>query len=397
MAKIMENIPGLSRDVPPSAGARLLSIDRLRGLVIVVMALDHARDFFDADALRFDPTDLDRSYPALFLTRFVTHFCAPTFTFLAGVSAYLHGLSLPDRNERSRFLWTRGLWLILVDAVVISPIWTLGSGAIELGTLWAIGCGMIALSALVYAPPRVALLLGAAILLLHNLLDGFHAAQFGAFAPLWSLLHEQGPLPFGLRGQVFYPALPWIGIIALGYGLGPVFLWPHERRMRTLAALGLAFLASFAALRVAGVYGDARVWLAYPDAARTALAFLNVTKYPPSLQYALVTLGFGLLLLPALERAGGAFGRVLSTFGRVPFFAYVLHLYVILLAAFLVVLAKGVDLKSLEAGGPPPENYGLGLAGAYVMWALIVAAIYPACVWFAGVKRRRRDWWLSYL
>ena len=380
-----------------AAGGRLPGIDRMRGLVILLMALDHVRDFFDADALRFDPTDLDRTYPALFLTRFVTHFCAPTFTFLAGVSAFLHGLSLEDRGQRSRFLWTRGLWLILLDIFVVSPVWTVGSGAIELGTLWAIGCGMIALSALLYLPTRAVLAVGAAILLLHNLLDGVQAAQFGAFAPLWNVLHEQGPLPFGLRGQVFYPVLPWIGVIALGYGLGPIFLTPPERRARALISLGLAFLACFVALRAAGVYGDARLWRTFPDGARTALSFLDITKYPPSLHYALVTLGVGLLLLPALERAGGAFGRVLATFGRAPLFAYVLHLYAILIAAFLVALAKGVDLRGLEAGGPPPDNYGLGLAGAYVMWVLIVAAIYPACAWFAGVKRRRRDWWLSYL
>ncbi|WP_166140871.1 DUF1624 domain-containing protein [Methylosinus sp. RM1] len=398
MTIMLDEAPSATREhVSLPARARLLSIDRLRGLVIIVMALDHVRDFFDADALRFDPTDLDHTYPALFLTRFVTHFCAPTFTFLAGVSAYLHALSLEDRGESARFLWTRGLWLILLDIFIVSPVWTVGSGAIELGTLWAIGCGMIALSALVSLPTRAVLAIGAAILLLHNLFDSVHAAQLGEFAPLWNVLHEKGPLPFGLSGQVYYPVLPWIGVIALGYGLAPIFLWPHERRMRAFAALGLAFLAGFAALRFAGVYGDARLWLTYPDGARTALSFLNVSKYPPSLQYVLVTLGVGLLLLPALERAGGAAGRVLATFGRVPLFAYVLHLYVILVAALIVALAKGVDLKGLESGGPPPENYGLGLGGAYVMWIAIMAAIYPACVWFAGVKRRRRDWWLSYL
>ncbi|WP_400765621.1 DUF1624 domain-containing protein [Methylosinus sporium] len=397
MTKTMEEIPSIPRDAAIGAGTRLLSIDRLRGLVIIVMALDHVRDFFDADALRFDPTDLERTYPALFLTRFVTHFCAPTFTFLAGVSAYLHGLSLEDRGALSRFLWTRGLWLILLDIFIISPVWTVGSGAIELGTLWAIGCGMIALSVLIHLPTRAVLAIGAAILLSHNLFDGVRAAQLGGFAPLWNVLHEKGPLPFGLRGQVYYPVLPWIGVIALGYGLAPVFLWPPERRARALVALGLGFLASFAVLRATGVYGDARLWRSFPDGARTALSFLDITKYPPSLHYALATLGVGLLLLPALERAGGAFGRVLATFGRVPLFAYVLHLYAILAAALLVAIAKGVDIKGLESGGPPPENYGLGLAGAYVMWALIMAAIYPACAWFARVKRRRRDWWLSYL
>ncbi|MBY6240952.1 DUF1624 domain-containing protein [Methylosinus sp. Sm6] len=381
-----------------AAGARLPSIDRLRGLVIVIMALDHVRDFFDGDALRFDPTDLDRTYPALFLTRFITHFCAPTFTFLAGVSAFLHGLALADPRALSRLLWTRGLWLILIDAVLISPVWTVGSGAIELGTLWAIGCGMIALAAFVFLPTGVTLATGVVILASHNLLDGVHARELGDLAPLWTVLHEKGPLPFGLRGEVYYPILPWIGVIFVGYGLGPVFLWPPERRARALTALGLAALALFALLRASNVYGDAKLWTHYPDAARTALSFVNVTKYPPSLLYALVTLGIGLLLLPALERLGGAAARVLATFGRVPFFAYVLHLYAILIAAFVVETIKGVDLKGLDfRSGAVPENYGVGLAGVYLAWIAIMAAIYPACVWFAGVKRRRRDWWLGYL
>lgn len=388
--------PSATKSMGLAAGARLPSIDRLRGLVIVVMALDHARDFFDADALRFDPTDLDRTYPALFLTRFVTHFCAPIFTFLAGVSAYLHGLGVSDRAERARFLWTRGLWLILVDVLFVSPVWTIGSGAIELGTLWAIGVGMIALAPLVYLPPGAALAIGAAILGLHNLLDGFHAQQFGAFGPFWSLLHEQGPLPFGLRGKVFYPVLPWIGIISIGYGLGPLFLWPPERRARALTALGLASLTLFALLRVANAYGDARLWKSYPDAVTTALSFLNVTKYPPSLLYASATIGVGLLLLPALAWLEGAAGRVLETFGRVPLFVYVLHLYAILVSAAAVAVSNGVDLQGFDSGSPPAE-YGVGLLGAYVAWIAIMVALYPACAWFAEVKRRRRDWWLSYL
>lgn len=381
------------------AGVRLLSIDRLRGLVIVLMALDHTRDFFDADALRFDPTDLTHTYPALFLTRFVTHFCAPIFMFLAGASAFLHGLTLGDRAALSRFLWTRGLWLIALDVFVISPVWTIGSGVIELGTLWAIGVGMAVLAALIWLPPRIVLIVGAAILAFHNLLDGVHASQFGAFAPLWSILHERGPLPFGLRGEVLYPVLPWIGVMAVGYGLGPIFLEPAERRSQLLTRLGVASLALFALLRATNLYGDQRLWSAQADAVTTALSMLNVTKYPPSLLYALVTLGVGLLLLPALERLEGRVGRILAIYGRVPLFVYVLHLYVILVAAVALELAKGFNFDQLKGlgGGPPPENFGIGLAGAYVAWALIMAALYPACRWFAGVKRRRRDWWLSYL
>jgi uncharacterized membrane protein len=391
-------VPSSGRPSTAPSG-RLASIDLLRGFVIVLMALDHTRDFFDADALRFNPTDLTQTYPALFLTRFVTHFCAPTFVFLAGASAFLHGLGLCDRAALSRFLWTRGLWLILLDVFVISPVWAVGFGTIELATLWAIGASMIALAGLVWLEPRGALIVGAAILVGHNLLDGVHASQFGDLAPLWRILHEPGPLPFGLHGKIVYPVLPWIGIMALGYGLGPVFLAPPERRRSLLTALGLACLASFVLLRATNLYGDPRPWTHQSDGVMTALSFLNVTKYPPSLLYALVTLGAMFLALPLMERLRGGAERALMTFGRVPLFAYVLHLYVILVAAAAVELAKGFGVEELSKLGkePPPENFGVGLAGAYVAWVLVVLALYPACRWFAGVKRRRRDWWLAYL
>jgi uncharacterized membrane protein len=386
--------------VPAAAGARLPGIDRMRGLVIVLMALDHVRDFFNVDALHFDPTDLARTYPALFLTRFVTHYCAPTFVLLAGVSAFLHGTKRDDRWALARYLLTRGVWLILLDAIVVSPIWALGLGSIDLGTLWAIGFSMIVLAGLVWLQPRAVLLLGALILLGHNLLDNVHASEFGDWAPLWNILHEPGALPFGLRGAVAYPVFPWIGIMAMGYGLGHVFLEPATLRERHLKLLGLVSIALFLLLRGWNLYGDARPWSAQGDGVMTALSVLNVTKYPPSLLYALVTLGPAFLLLSAMERLGGFAGEVLATFGRVPLFIYVLHLYAARAAAVALSLAEGFDFHQLRGFGiqaAPPEGLGLSLGGTYAAWILVIAALYPACRWFAGVKRRRRDWWLSYL
>ena len=216
----------------PQGAERLPGIDHLRGVVIVLMALDHVRDFFDADALRFSPTDLTHTYLALFLTRFVTHYCAPTFALLAGISAFLYGARLKGSAPLAGFLLTRGLWLILLDAFVVGPVWTFQFGRIGLGTLWAIGCGMIALSALIYLPTRIVLAIGALILATHDLLDNIHASTFGEYGPFWSLLHEPGPLPFGMNGSVYYPALPWIGVVALGYELGPLFLGDARRRER---------------------------------------------------------------------------------------------------------------------------------------------------------------------
>lgn len=382
------------------AGVRLPGIDRMRGLVILLMALDHVRDFFNADALRFEPTDLAHTYPALFLTRFITHYCAPTFVFLAGVSAFLHGIKLDDQRALARFLLTRGLWLILLDAIVISPIWTLEPGPVHLGTLWAIGFSMIVLSGLIFLPQPAVLLTGAAILLGHNLLDPLHAAAFGQWGPVWNMLHEPGALPFGLRGGVSYPVLPWIGIMAAGYGLGHVFLEPAVQRKRQLTFLGLALIALFLLLRGTNLYGDPSPWRTQGSAIMTVLSGLNVTKYPPSLLYALVTLGPALLLLPAMERLRGFAGDVLATFGKVPLFIYVLHLYAAHALAIALWLAEGFAFEQLRGFGIrafPPDGLGLGLAGTYAAWILIMLALYPACRWFARVKQRRQDWWLAYL
>ncbi len=386
--------------VSAQAGSRLPSIDRMRGLVIILMALDHVRDFFNTDAFLFDPLDLTRTTPTLFLTRFITHFCAPTFVFLAGVSAFLHGEKLATRGQLAWFLSSRGAGLVLLDIFVISPVWRLDFGPIYLGTLWAIGIAMIALSGLVFLQARVVLLVGAIVLIGHNMLDHIHAPAFGGWAPLWSMLHEPGALPFGLRGRLVYPVLPWIAIMALGYGLGSLFQEPAAKRDRKLVLIGLAAIVVFLVLRATNSYGDPRPWSPQIDNVTTMLALLDVTKYPPSLLYASVTLGPMLVLMPVMDRLGGIVGEVLATFGRVPLFFYVLHLYVAILASVGLWLAEGFtldQLRSLGKGAELPAGLGLSLAGTYMAWLVIVAALYPACRWYAGVKQRRRDWWLSYL
>ena len=373
---------------------RLPEVDRLRGLVMVLMALDHMRDFFDADAMRFSPTNLSRTYPLLFLTRFVTHFCAPTFALLAGVGAYLYGANIRDRGRLSQFLATRGVWLILLDAVIVSPIWAGAVGRIELGALWAIGCGLLALAVLSWLPVGVVLTIALAIICGHNLFDGIHAADLGALGPWWRLLHERGPLPLDLPGRVHYPALPWIGVVALGYAIGPVFLRPAAERDQILRRGAAAALALFLALRAANGYGDPLPWAPQKDALFTALSFLNLTKYPPSLDFLLVTLSGAALALPLLQRIAGALGAMLEIFGRTPLFFYVLHLYVGLAAAIGLTLARGYTLADLEVvmkSGAPPPDFGVGLGGAYLAWIAIVLALYPICGWFAALKARRRD------
>jgi len=380
---------------------RLPEVDGLRGLVMVIMALDHMRDFFDADAFRFSPTDLAHTYPFLFFTRFITHFCAPTFALLAGVGAFLYGARVQDSRKLSLFLASRGVWLILLDAFLISPIWSMGSGKIEFGTLYGIGCGLLTLSALSWLKAPVVLGAGAAIIFGHNLLDGIHAADLGAWGPWWRLLHEPGPLPLGVPGGVLYPALPWIGVVALGYGLGPLFQKAPSERDCILRIGGFSALALFVALRSGNFYGDPQPWTEQRDALFTALSFLNVTKYPPSLLYLLVTLGGAMLVLASLELVKGAAGRALIVFGRTPLFFYVLHLYLGVGAALAFALARGYSTPQMtefaRSSNPPPE-FGAGLFGAYLAWIIVVAALFPPCRWFADLKRRRTDWWwLSYL
>ena len=360
--------------------------DRLRGLVIVLMALDHARMFFHVDVLRFSPTDLTQTYPALFLTRFVTHYCAPTFALLAGLGAFLHYAKGHDQARTAKFLLTRGLWLVFLDVALISPIFTQEIGKFALGTLWAIGCGLIALSALCFLGSRAALAIGCVLLACHDLLDGVHSASLGFFGPFWNLLHEPGSLPFGIAGRVAYPILPWIGVVALGYGIGPLFLEDAAKRRRILTTAGLAALFGFILLRGINHYGDPKPWSVQPTLKMTALSFLNVSKYPPSLLYALVTLGPALILLPRIEKLGGAAGIILANFGRTPLFFYVTHLY--LGAAVVLVLTQFAKT---------PEAYRVALPWVYLAWIALVAALYPACRWFADLKRRSDAWWLSYL
>jgi|RhiMethySRZTD1v2_1073278.scaffolds.fasta_scaffold256269_2 uncharacterized membrane protein len=387
--------PVAHASVTAHAFARVASIDILRGLVMVLMALDHVRDFFTD--VRFDPLDLSQTTAALFLTRWITHFCAPTFVLLAGVSAYLTGRSC-TRAELSRFLWTRGLWLVVLEVTLMSLVWTFNvryDHGLFLQVIWAIGVSMLVLAALVHLPmPQIAafslLIIGG-----HNLLDGIEPQSFGAWAPLWSLLHVQEPIPYGF---VAYPLIPWIAVMSLGYCIGSLFDLERERRRQWFVYLGAGSLTLFVLLRATNVYGDPIDWTLQSTTVRTLLSFVDVHKYPPSLQYVLLTLGAALLSLAALESVRGKFAEVLRTFGRVPLFFYVLHVALAHLAAGIVGLATGFGTALLSGDFMQvPQQWGFGLPVVYLAWLLVIATLYPACRWFAAVKRRRDDWWLSYL
>lgn len=389
------------------AGTRLVMVDVLRGLVICIMALDHVRDFFHISAHSFNPLDPAQTNPALYATRWITHLCAPTFVLLAGVSAYLQLAKGKDTPTLSRFLLTRGLWLVFLEVTIISLGWSFWvPWALFLQVFWAIGWSMMALAALVWLPRSAVLGVGLVIMFGHNLLDPIRAEQLGSWAPLWRFLHERGPIMLdGAQIGVFaYPVLPWVGIMAFGYGLGGVFLAPAKARDRTLLILGASMLAGFLALRLFNHYGDPRIWTAQGDLTATLMSFFDVQKYPPSLDFTLATIGIVFCLAPALGRLNGAASKFLTTFGAVPLFAYLLHIYIAHALTILVHVAMGRDpsgylnmLANVFVDPARMQGLGFSLWGVYLFWVVVLAMLYPLCRWWANVKRTRSDWWLSYL
>jgi uncharacterized membrane protein len=376
---------------PAPARSRLAAVDLLRGLVMVIMTLDHVRDFFTN--ARFEPTDLTHTTTALFLTRWITHYCAPVFVFLAGASAYLAGTRRRSTGELSRFLVTRGLWLVVLELTVVRVAWffDFDFSRFALQVIWAIGMSMVALAGLVFLPIAAITAFGVGMIATHNLLDGIPAERFGSLAWLWYLLHESH-LP------VIYPLIPWIGVMAAGYGFGALLVRDETQRRRLLWTLGLGATLGFVGLRALNRYGDPSPWSPQASATFTVLSFLDTTKYPPSLLFLLMTLGPAITLLPLLERARGPVARFFIVFGRVPLFYYVLHLYLIhALAVVVALLAQGDARALFTIFAAFPADFGFGLPVVYLVWVVVVAALYLPSRWFAGVKQRRRDVWLSYL
>jgi uncharacterized membrane protein len=375
--------------VAGGGSARIVSVDVLRGLVMALMALDHTRDFFGSGG--FNPRDV--AEPALFLTRWITHICAPTFIFLAGLSAFLYGRTR-SAGELSRFLITRGIWLILIDFTLIKFGWRFEFDFYRLGAgvIFAIGASMIVLAALVWLPRWAIATVALVMIAGHNLFDGLRAEHFGALSWAWHLLHERGQVPLGERANLYviYPLIPWAGVMAAGYALGPVMQRAPEARQRLLFMLGAAITLGFVLLRATNLYGDPAPWLPQETWLSTLLSFLNCEKYPPSLLYLMMTLGPALVLLAAFEHARGPFANVLGAFGQVPFFFYVVHIYLIHALAAVTGFAVTGALMSTP-------KIGLGLPGVYLVWLGVLVLLYPLCRWFAGLKQRRTEWWLSYL
>lgn len=388
---------------------RFTSIDTLRGLVIVVMALDHVRDYFNFGG-EADPMANPDIGAALFFTRWITHFCAPVFVFLAGTSAGLMA-SRKSSSALGAFLFKRGVWLIVVEWFVVATAWSFAPWGLEqldgrvgvvMQVIWAIGAGMIVLAGAQFLGQRTCLMIGGAIVVGHNLLDPIWPMTSGVFDtghPAWVALHAQIAIPRGpFLFAMVYPLLPWTGVMLLGYGTASLFTEPPRKRDAQFLAWGAIATATFVLLRTTGVYGEPNPWQVQDGQVGTLIDFLNVTKYPPSLLFLLMTLGPAAMLCACADRIPDAITRPLIVFGRAPFAFYVAHLYLIHTLAVAFGVLQGFEAREfLTYSFFFPRGYGIGLPGTYTVWLVVVASLYPLCRWVAAVKGRRQDWWLSYL
>ncbi|PLZ98433.1 hypothetical protein CEN50_11300 [Fischerella thermalis CCMEE 5268] len=379
---------------------RLLSIDLWRGLVMVLMALDHVRSFFTN--VRFSPLDITQTTIPLFFTRWVTHLCAPSFVFLAGIAAYLSLQRYKNKRELSRFLFTRGLWLVFLELTVISLAWTFNPTFFGAGVLWVIGWSMVVLAVLIHLPSRAIATFGILLIVGHNLFDNLHVEQLGRWGWLWAVLHEQQmftPFP-GIRFFIVYPLIPWMGVMAVGYAFGRVFNLEKSQRSQLLQHLGLSLILSFIILRAINIYGDPKPWSFQPTFSRTLLSFINCHKYPPSLLFLLITLGISILIFHLFENHRFRILKPLALFGRVPLFFYIIHLWLIHIAAILLAFPnygwKAIIQPYIISRLMPPD-YGYDLPKIYILWLIILVILYPICNWFADYKAKHQSWWLNYL
>jgi uncharacterized membrane protein len=415
----------------PLARTRVDSVDLLRGIIMVIMMLDHTRDFVHFQSTLFDPTNVARTTPILFFTRWITHFCAPLFVFLAGTGAYFQFLRGKPKRELSWFLITRGLWLIVLELTVLRVVILFNVDfaglASFLQVIWAIGCSMIVLAALIHLPVAAIAAIGVGMIALHNTLDGVQVTSWrgpgtpipGFWASVWHVLHVPGLIfPFGADGppvMALYPLIPWIGVMAAGYAFGSVYRLEPLVRRRYLIRMGLLLTAGFIVVRAINIYGDPSPWAPQVTAVKTVLSFLAVSKYPPSLLFLLMTLGPALLFLAWAEGNDNgvtqkatlseptalSLRRFFITYGRVPLFFYLLQWIVAHTLAIVagVIAGKPVDylFTNIILAAPAKAGSGFGLVTVYALWILGVLLLYPLCRWYANVKATRRDWWLSYL
>lgn len=385
--------------------SRLLGIDILRGLIIVLMALDHTRDFWGAAG--FNPTDLTKTDGFYFFTRWVTHFCAPLFVFLTGVSAFLYGQKIQNKSQLRNYLLSRGVWMIVLELTVVNLSWQFGYGFAFVQVIWAIGWSMIILAGLIYIPSRWILLITVPFLLGHNLLnDAAMVEAFGQYKWLYQVFHTQAWIPItAVQSGIYvtYPILPWFSVMALGYVMGQWYIVDAQVRQKQLMQSGLLMIVGFIVLRATGIYGDPNVFEAQDSLTMSIVAFFNTTKYPASLQFLLMTIGPGLVLLSLIDNVTEQSSSYkwmgwLRTFGAVPLFFYVIHVPLINISAHLYTyLVYGKAVNFFYGKNVYPQGYEPNLLLAYAAWIVIVVALYIPCKYYGRLKRRSKNVVLSYL
>jgi uncharacterized membrane protein len=393
---------------PAVLSQRIYSIDALRGIIMIIMALDHLRDFFHYTAATDDPTNLLTTTPLLFFTRWITHFCAPLFVFLAGISAFLMGQK-KTKKELSIFLLKRGCWLVIVEILIVSLAWTYDPlyHVIILQVIWAIGISMIVLALFVWIPANAILICGLIIICFHNMLDYTENSSQAQVSLISDLLHHGRftliHLMPGHSALIVYAFLPWTGIMMTGYGMGRLFThsFVPARRRRILYMSGFFALLLFFILRSVNQYGDPSHWFLQRSRFFTWLSIINLTKYPPSLDYILVMIGSGLIVLGFLDRINNRSLSFVRVFGRVPFFYYVVHLFLIHAMTVIFFYLQGYTAKDIAPQHLPfrfrPDHFGFGLGGVYLLWIALIMILYPLCQWYDQYKSTHRKWWLSYI
>ncbi len=369
---------------------------------MILMLLDHIRWFLTNAT--FHPLDLTQTNVSLFLTRWITHLCAPTFIFLAGIGVYLSLKRGKTRKQLFYFLLIRGLWLIFLELTVVKIGWTfnLSFDVFSAGVLWAIGWSMIIVAPMIYLPVKIVGISGLILLFSHNLLDPISASTLGSSEWLWAILHEQKMLEIvpGIKLFVVYPLIPWIGVMAIGYAMGTIFELPEHQRRKLLQKIGISAASGFLILRTINIYGDPQPWRFQTDWSQTFLSFINCEKYPPSLQYLLLTLGISIFILGSLESPIARYLKPLAVFGQVPLFFYVIHIWVIHLAALILAFPQyGWSAVSLNYMNSDLrlDGYGLRLTSIYYIWIFLVLILYPICAQFNRYKKKNKKWLLNYL
>jgi uncharacterized membrane protein len=392
----------------PTRAYRIQSIDILRGIVMIIMALDHTRDFFHQSAMTADPLNPETTFPWLYFTRWITHFCAPAFVFLSGISAFLVA-QRRSRKEASLFLIKRGFWLVLVEVIIVTFGITFNPNYnfIILQVIWAIGWSMIFLGIVSWISPKLVLALGLLLFFGHNMLDYVSFPQTGTAAITWNLFLRASGFVFPLDSShfvgVFYAILPWTGVMFMGYSIGRWYQkdFPAARRKQLLLATGFGLILLFIVFRATNLYGNPFPFKSGGDFTYNLLSFLNTNKYPPSLLYLAMTLGPSCIMLALLENVRAGWTNFVSVYGKVPFFYYIIHFYLIHLICMVVFFATGHTTDQIVDPNLPflfrPLNFGYGLWTVYAIWISVILLLYYPCKWFSQYKNRHKEWWLSYV